>query len=206
MAEPIQLSPEEQEAMMQSAQNDIQDNNSGMPPVRQYVPSVEGTPQETGTPKQPAGENLEKSKDWQSLEAQKKHFQEKSQKLEEELRKYKGSPTNTPSQPSSDNMETIKVSRLLADYNDDESDFILKNSGSSSYNAIKSTLDNDWIKDAIKARREKVAREKMTPAPSGASGGFSPDLEIKSDMSEGDVIEIQRKRLQQAESEGRAEV
>lgn len=197
------LTPEEQAELKMSAEANLQGSGDGLPPIPQV-------PQEPEPPQSSAGENLEKSKDWQSLEAQKKHFQEKSQKLEEELKKYKGSPTptssQTPDKPLNPSMETVKVARLLAGYNDEESEFILKNSGSSSYEDIKATVGNDWIKDAIQARREKVAKEQMTPAPSGTSGGSSFGIEFKDGMSEKELRLAQKKKLEQLQRQGRAEV
>jgi len=156
---------------------------------------------ETQTPKIEKPEKAgEKSKELQSALAQKEHFRKKF----EDLKSQRGNPeTQTgDSKPKSfDPMETVKISKLLNKYTDDESEFILDRAGSSSYDAIKKATEDDWTQLAIQGMRDKVAKEKAIPGSSSPSGG-SVSGEISDDTPIKDVERITKERVEKAKREG----
>jgi hypothetical protein len=125
---------------------------------------------ETGmkTPETPTEKTEEeKSKELQSALAQKEHFRKKY----EDLRAEKEKPESQIGTPKSfDPMETVKISKVLNKYNDEESEFILSRAGSSSFEAIKKAEEDKWTQIAIQGMRDKVAKEQKVPTPSSPSG------------------------------------
>jgi hypothetical protein len=107
-------------------------------------------------------EKPEKDKEFQSIEAQKRHWREKAEKLEKQL-SQKGVGGTNP-------MEVVKLAKALEGFDEAEVDFITRNSGSGKIDDIIKATKDEWVKDAIEARRQKSANLKKVP------GSSSPDF------------------------------
>lgn len=134
------------------------------------VPEEKETPQtneeEVAPEKETQEEKPAKDKEFQSLEAQKLHYKEKAEKLEKQLSQKTIGGTNP--------MEVVKLAKALEGYSEDEVDFITRNSGSAKIDDIIKTTKDEWVKDAIEARRKKVSDSKKVP------GSSSPDFSTPS--------------------------
>ena len=129
---------------------------------------------ETETPKTSEGENLKKSqegdnpeetKELQSALAQKEHFRDKLEKSEKELVDLKSKPkTGLPA--SQNPMEVVRLAKALSGYDESEVEFITRNASDKSIDGIIDATKDDWVSTAIKAKREKVVKEKQIPEPS----------------------------------------
>ena len=130
------------------------------------VPEEKETPQtneeEVAPEKETQEEKPAKDKEFQSLEAQKLHYKEKVEKLEKQLSQKTVGGINP--------MEVVKLAKALEGYSEDEVDFITRNSGSAKIDDIIKTTKDEWVKDAIEARRKKVSDSKKVP------GSSSPDF------------------------------
>lgn len=127
--------------------------------------------QEVATaPKPVEAEKPEQSKDLQSALAQKEHFRTKLEKVEAELTQLKAKPAN-PVQGGVDPMAVVKLGKALSNFSEDEVDFIMRNAQDKSPDAIVRACQDEWVKTAIQARRDKVEKSKGFPAPSGATSG-----------------------------------
>jgi len=123
------------------------------------------TPQnqeEDTTPETVQEDKPEKSKEFQSLDAQKRFYREKAEKLEKQLSEKRVGGTNP--------MEVVKLAKALEGFNEDEVDFITRNSSGSKIDDIIKASKDEWVKDAIEARRKKLADTKKIP------GSSSPDF------------------------------
>jgi hypothetical protein len=137
--------------------------------------------EETTTPEGGEPEKVDKSKDLQSALAQKEHFREKVEKLQKEVEGLKNNPPKVPSlktnekveewKASEDPLAIVKLTKVLKDYNEDETEFILKNAPSRDIEGIAEAIKNPYVQSAIQAMREKVASEQATPEPSGVNSG-----------------------------------
>lgn len=67
-------------------------------------------------------------------------------------------------------MEVVRLAKALEGYNENEVDFITRNSGSSKIDDIIKTTKDPWVETAIKARREEEKNKKKVP------GSSSPDF------------------------------
>ena len=108
----------------------------------------------------------EKSKELQSALAQKEHFRTKAEKLEAEKKtleeKLKGTGQVMPTDP----LEIVKLGKALAEYSEEEVDFIIRNASEKSPEGIIKASKDEWVMTAIQARRDKVEKEKQTLEPS----------------------------------------
>ena len=108
----------------------------------------------------------EKSKELQSALAQKEHFRSKAEKLEAEKKaleeKLKGTGQVLPTDP----LEVVKLGKALADYSEEEVDFIIRNAIDKTPEGIIKSSKDEWVQTAIQARREKVEKEKQQLPPS----------------------------------------
>ncbi len=92
----------------------------------------------------------------------KNYYREKAEKLEKQLSEKKIGGTNP--------MEVVKLAKALEGFSEEEVDFITQNAkGDKIDDIIKATKD-EWVKDAIDARRKKTADTKKIP------GSSSPDF------------------------------
>jgi len=67
-------------------------------------------------------------------------------------------------------MEVVKLAKALEGYSKEEVDFITRNSKSGKIDDIISITEDEWVKDAIDARRKKVGESNKVP------GSSSPDF------------------------------
>lgn len=128
------------------------------------VPQETETPQtneEVAEPQTSAQEEKPaKDKEFQSLEAQKAHWREKAEKLEKQLSQKTVGGTNP--------MEVVKLAKALEGFSEEEVDFITRNAGSAKIDDIIKTTKDEWVKDAIEARRKKLADTKKIPGSSSS--------------------------------------
>jgi hypothetical protein len=76
-------------------------------------------------------------------------------------------------QASKDPLEIVKLGKVLKDYDEQETEFIIKNAPSKDIDGIIKAEKDEMVQFAIKSRREKATKENKVPSPSGSSGGFS---------------------------------
>lgn len=152
----------------------------------------EEKPEQNQEPKKAESEKTKKSIDPKSLQAQKEHYRKKYENALGKLEKYEKSSkessgkSNKSDLPETQSpMETVKLAKALEGYNEDEIDFIVRNSSGKSPQDIVEATKDEWVKDAISKRREKVEEENKTPEPSSPSsavkGKSAEDLEKMSD-------------------------
>lgn len=115
-------------------------------------------PQETAQEEKPV-----KNKEFQSAEAQKRHWREKAEKLEKQLNEKQVAGTNP--------MEVVKLAKALEGFNEEEVDFITRNAKGDKVNDIIKAAQDEWVKDAIDARRKKTADKKKVPGSSQTEFG-----------------------------------
>jgi vacuolar-type H+-ATPase subunit I/STV1 len=143
----------------------------------------------------------EKSKELQSAIAQKEHFRSKHDEAQRVVESLKSNPSS-PNNQSIDAMTTVRLSKALGGYNEEETDFIIRNSDRTPEGIIKSSQD-DWVKDAIQARRAKVASQNKIPAP-GSSSPFASTQKSGTelqDMLRGKSLEEQSHIMRKYEEE-----
>jgi uncharacterized protein YhaN len=120
-------------------------------------------------------------KEFQAMHKAKKHFEEETKRLKEELKLRASQPA------TGDPMEAVRLGKALAEHSEEEADIIITYA-KGKFNNLKPTPEqiiqaskDPWVKDAIEAKREKVKSENKTPSPSSPSSlvrGKSPeDLE-----------------------------
>jgi len=144
----------------------------------------------------------EKSKDLQSALAQKDHFRTKLEKVEAEKKILEDKLKGFNSKTTGDPMEGVRLGKALADISEEEAEVVITyakgkfNTLSPTPEQIIQSSKDDWVQTAIKGKREKVAGEKKTPAPSSPSstfGGKTPEEIGK--MSKKEFAEYARKNL-----------
>lgn len=119
--------------------------------------------------------SIELEKNLQSALAQKEHFRTKAEALEKEKRdlesklKGAGQINAMPIEP----LEVVKLGKALKDYDEEETEFIIRNASGNNPEDIVKAAGDEFVKIAIQARREKVAKEKKIPNPSEGGGGSS---------------------------------
>lgn len=110
----------------------------------------------------------------QKRDAQIAHWRDKATKLETENKTLKEQPKPNDNVSTGVNpLEAVKLGKALQGYDEGETDFILRNAKSAKPEDIIKAASDEWVQDAIKSRREKVARENKVPSPSSPSGGSS---------------------------------
>lgn len=129
-------------------------------------------------------EKVEKSIDVQSVLAQKDHFRTKLEKSEEKVKGLEEKLKGFTSQITGDPMEAVRLGKALKDTSEEEADVIITYA-KGKFNTLKPTPEqiiqaskDEWVTTAITAKREKVAGENKTPAPSSPSttfGGKTPE-------------------------------
>jgi len=73
-----------------------------------------------------------------------------------------------PVQQGTNPMEVVKLAKSLEGYNEDEVAFISRNSKSGKIDDIIATTKDEWVQDAIAARRKKLADLKKVPGSTGS--------------------------------------
>ena len=136
-------------------------------------------------PEQKSAEQVDKlDPEIQKRDAQIKHWREKAQKLEKKVPKAESENVEEWNAPS-DPLEVVKLGKVLKDYDEQETEFIIKNAPTKDIEGIIKAEKDEMVQFAIKSRREKVAKENKVPSPSSSSGGYS-------DKSPKDVAEMER--------------
>lgn len=128
------------------------------------------------------GENLEEKSDKQvdkldpeiqKRDAQIAHWRDKAKKAEETLKTFKPKSENVEEwKAPSDPLEVVKLGKVLKDYDEQETEFIIKNAPTRDIEGIIKAEKDEMVQFAIKSRREKVAKENKVPSPSSTPGGF----------------------------------
>lgn len=145
----------------------------------------EETEEETETPEDNPSDNPEETKEkpekvekstdrqptaeeFKAMDGAKKHFETENKKLKDELLKAK--KANAPA--TGDPMEAVRLGKALAETSEEEADVIITYA-KGKFNTLTPTPEqiiqaskDDWVKDAITARRAKVADESKSPEPS----------------------------------------
>jgi hypothetical protein len=137
---------------------------------------LEETPEsQEEKPEKKSDEQVEKlDPEIQKRDAQILHWRDKAKKLEGQLKVAKPKEEdveewNAPSDP----LEVVKLGKVLKDYDEQETEFIIKNAPTKDIDGIIKAEKDEMVQFAIKSRRDKVAKEQKVPSPSGSSGGFS---------------------------------
>lgn len=128
--------------------------------------------------KNEGGEPSEKAPDAtlkiKELEDKNKQLFERAKKAEEKVKEIKPLKEEPREEPKGintlDPKIVVKLSKALADYNEDEIDFIYSLAKDNTPEAIIEATKNEWVKIAIIAKREKVAKEKQIPEPGNLPG------------------------------------
>jgi hypothetical protein len=79
-------------------------------------------------------------------------------------------------------MEVVKLAKALEGYSEDEVDFITRNSKSAKIDDIIAVTKDEWVQDAIAARRKKVADSKKVPGSS--SSDFASNVKSPKEIAE----------------------
>jgi len=165
---------DEQEAHDEENETDTQETNEE---VVTSEPQTAEKPEEKSKDRQPTAE------EFKAIDGARKHFESELKKTKEELDKAKKA-----SQPATgDPMEAVRLGKALAEISEEEADIIVTYAKGKFNNLVPTpeqiiqASKDDWVADAIKVRREKVAGEDKTPAPSSPSsivgGKTSEDLQ-----------------------------
>jgi len=152
----------------------------------------ETTPQETTTPTEKVEpEKTEKSIDVKTVLAQKEHFRTKAEEVQKKLdavmstlKDDKEVKEIQKEVATANPLEVVKLAKALEGYSEDETSYIMRNAKSTSINDIIDATKDEWVSQAITAKRAKVENDNKTPdssSPSATVGGISAD-KIK-DMS-----------------------
>jgi hypothetical protein len=131
------------------------------------TPKNEEEEESSETPEEKTEEKSD-SKELQSALAQKEHFRKKYEKAQEELSKH-NVPQETKDaskEPEQNPMEIVKLAKALEKFNEEEIEFVTRNATDKSVDGILKAAKDEWVNDAITARREKVAKENSIPEPS----------------------------------------
>lgn len=146
------------------------------------------TPKDTSEKTETTNQGEELLKKFQSAEAQKEHWREKATKFETELNEVKKQlpikPVEEVKSPSTiDPKEIVRLTKSLNDLDEEEVAFVYRNAKNANdpQSVIEASKD-EWVLDAIKTRRERVAKEKSIPDPSSAGKsqyGIDPDEAAK---------------------------
>ena len=164
--------------------------------------------EEKETPETPEAEKPDKSKELQSALAQKDHFREKAEKAEKrvaemEERLKSSVPAQKQETAPRDPVELVRLTKALSGFDEDETSFILNYAKEKTPEAIIKAANDDWVKTAIQAKREKVAKEKSVPTPSSPATKVSTE-DLKKVISEGRVeSDVARKVAELEAKKGR---
>lgn len=141
---------------------------------------IEGEPEETPeeadsekTPQKEAEPSLTKEQK-SKLEAFDRIYAEnKELKAKSEKPKEAEKPQVKEWVSSNDPLEVVKLGKVLKDYSEEETEFIIRNASTKDIDGIIGAEKDPMVQAAIQATREKVANDNAIPEPSGASlGGF----------------------------------
>lgn len=167
---------------------------------------LEETPEnQEEKPEEKSDEQIDKlDPEIQKRDAQILHWRDKAKKLEGQLKVQKPNTSNEETWESSkDPLEVVRLGKALKDYDEDETEFIIRNAKSKDIGGIIKAEKDEMVQFAIKSRREKKVKENKVPPPSGSSGGFmekSPEDIEK--MSEEEHKKYWKEQKERQKSEG----
>jgi hypothetical protein len=153
------------------------------------------------------GENLENKSveqvdkldpEIQKRDAQIKHWREKAQKLEKQVPADKTENVGDWT-ASKDPFEVVRLGKVLKDYDDQETEFIIRNAPSKDIDGIIKSANDEMVQFAIKSRREKVVNEKKVPG-STSTGFSSNEKKITPQTSPEEAEKILQERWEKAQS------
>jgi len=140
---------------------------------------------------EPSEETLKSPEDLalklKELEEKNKQLFERAKKAEEKLKeikpeiKSKEEPKEEPKgTEKQDPKVMVRLAKALNDFSEEEIDFIYRNAKDNSPESIIEASKDEWVKMAINAKREKVAKEKQIPEPGNLPGanpikGLTPE-------------------------------
>jgi hypothetical protein len=110
----------------------------------------------------------------------------------EENKQLKSQPKETASNEPVDALEFIKLGKKLQDYSDDEIDFATEVAKSKSPEAILKALDNEMVKLAINAKREKEEREKLSLKPTGTQSDSDRPMSFTEKLASASMADKER--------------
>lgn len=106
---------------------------------------------------------------------------------------------------TNDPLEVVRLGKALKDYNEEETEFIIRNSPSKDIEGIMKAEKDPWVQAAIKAQREKVARENKIPEPSSPATSHTRE-DAQKIVKEGKVAEYVAKKMAELERRGGGEI
>lgn len=157
---------------------------------------------EMETPQTPEAEKPETSKELLSAIAQKDHFRKKFEESQKEIEELRRDPKFSSQVSSMDTMQAVRLSKALQGFSEEETDFILRNTPGKTPDEIIKASQDEWVKDAIQARRAKAAAQNKVPSP-GSSSPFANTVKSPQDvnaMLEGKSKEEQSRLMQDYEA------
>lgn len=144
----------------------------------------------------------------QRRDAQIAHWREKAEKAEGELKTYKPEKAKSKEdveewQASKDPLEIVRLGKSLKDYDEDETEFIIRNAQSKNIDGIMKAEKDEMVQMAIKSRREKLAKENKVPSPSSPGGGLNEKSPAEiAKMTRDEHIAYEKQMLESQRSQG----
>ena len=97
----------------------------------------------------------------------------------------------------------VRLGRVLKDYNEDETEFIIRNAPTKDIDWITKAEKDPWVQSAIKSQRDKVANEKKIPG-STSTDFSSSDKKISTDTPKEDVDKILEERFKKSQESSKS--
>jgi len=94
-----------------------------------------------------------------------KKAEDDKKNLKEELKKSSPQVKPDVSTVPTDPLKLVKLTKAFSDFDADEVEFITSHAKSSNVEDLIASANDEWVKRAIKARREEIEINKKTPAP-----------------------------------------
>jgi len=186
------------------------------------TPTEEGTdktPEEAKTSEKTQTEAEGLSKEQKSkleafdrIYAEKKSLEEKVKVLEEEMEKIKPSSKAEEGKQNeeeveewsapTDPIEIVRLGKVLNGYSEEEIEFIMRNAPTRDVEGIIGATKDPWVQAAIKAQREKVAKENKTPEPSSPTHTpFPTEEDASKAVKEGRVAQVVAEKMKKLSAE-----
>lgn len=93
---------------------------------------------------------------------------------------------------SPDSIDLIKLGKKLQDYSDDELDFVTEHAKSKRPDDILKALENEFIQIGIKARREKLEKERLTLHPTSNQGDAENPMSFTDKLKTGSLADKEK--------------
>ena len=104
----------------------------------------------------------------------------------------------------SDPLEIVKLGKVLKDYDENETEFIIRNASSKDIDGIVKAEKDPMVQAAITATRDKVAKESKVPTPSSPSS-VAETFDAEKAVKEGSELEEVTKRYEKLKESGMGE-